>query len=76
MFLQSAISPGKIGVLTHSSYWNFYNKVKQLQKEGSLEGTTESKIKMDAQLISPQVRIHVPISANFRCLFSCLSASI
>ncbi len=23
----SAISPGKIGVLTHSSYWNFYNKV-------------------------------------------------
>ena len=76
MFLQSAISPGKIGVLTHSSYWNFYNKVKQLQKEGSLEGATESKIKMDAQLISPQVRIRLRISANFRCLFACLSAPI
>ena len=76
MFLQSAISPGKIGVLTHSSYWNFYNKVKQLQKEGSLEGATESKIKMDAQLISPQVGVRLRIVTNFRCLFTYLSAPI
>ncbi len=51
LFLQCAVNPGKLGcVLTHSSYWNYYNKVKQLQKEGSLD----SEVKVDA-LLSPQV---------------------
>ena len=53
VYTNSSVSPGKIGVLTHSSYWNYYNKMKELQQSDKTATALDNKVSTRSIAHSP-----------------------
>ncbi len=60
LYKQSQVSDSKVGVLTHSSYWNFYNQMKAASVDEADEDKVEAEVSV--QQVSEVLKLSVDMN--------------